>query len=136
MEEQRVTDELYKIAVEKGFVPNKTASMYVVRQNGNHFSTDGPEWKKEKPTLSLLQKHLREKHWLHINITKESIGSDEKVYAYEIEYLPKEFWEAKRHVKHLVYIESFYEGMGSYGGGWDTYEEALESALQEALKII
>lgn len=87
-------------------------------------------------TQSILQKWVRETYWIHINITKESIGSDEKVYAYEIEYLPKEFWEAKRHVKHLVYIESFVGGMSSYDGGWDTYEEALEVALQKSLNLI
>lgn len=109
MKEQRATDELYKIAVEKGFVPNKTASMYVVRQNGSHSSTDGPEWKKEKPTLSLLQKWLREVHNLDTLIYKEDIDN----YTYHV------WGETGRTVYN-----------------WDTYEEALEKGLQEALKII
>lgn len=88
------------------------------------------------PTQSLLQRWLREEGWVHISIVKACVGSDEMEYAYEIQYLPKEFWERKRHVQHLVDIESFEIGPGSYDGAWSSYEEALEEALKRALKLI
>lgn len=85
---------------------------------------------------SLLQRWLREKHWIDISIVKVCVGSDEMEYAYEIQYLPKKFHQTKRHVQYLIDIESFKIGPSSYSGAWFTYEEALEKALQEALKLI
>jgi hypothetical protein len=91
----------------------------------------------EAPTQSLLQKWLRHEAQVHIEITRETIGSDEWVFGYKIHWLPKEFWDAKRRCLHFQYIESFSESPGgTYTGGWDTYEEALENALLRAMKSV
>lgn len=88
------------------------------------------------PTQSLLQKWLREEHEIQVYATMESLGSDEWGYSYEINYLPKEHQNAKRRVCRFEYIDSYKEFGSTYEGAWDTYEEALESALLEALKLI
>jgi hypothetical protein len=87
-------------------------------------------------TQSLLQKWLREKHDIHIEIPREALGSDEMEYKYILSYLPKEFKDAKRWVSHLKYIDSFSCYGSTYSGAWQTYELALEQALIESLRLI
>lgn len=69
----------------------------------------------EAPTQSLLQKWLREKHNIHIGVyyNKNSCVWD------------VECW-------HVDDVEPFYYGNIEF----NTYEEALENGLQEALKLI
>jgi hypothetical protein len=88
------------------------------------------------PTQSLLQRWLREMHTIYITIVKETLGSDEWAFAYEISYLPKEHENEKRRCPHFVNIDSFRMGYATYSGAWDSYEEALENGLQQALKLI
>lgn len=66
------------------------------------------------PTQSLLQKWLREKHKLHITIFSSS----------------QESWMFRITKPHQILTE------GIYGEDFTTYEEALETGLQEALKLI
>jgi len=80
---------------------------------------------------------LRNNYNIFININRHSIGSDEWVFGYYIEYLPKKHWQAKRRSSKFEYIEDkFYIGYGTYGNAWDTYEEALENALVKSLTLI
>jgi hypothetical protein len=76
------------------------------------------------PTQSLLQKWLREKHNLLVEINFRTFGvSSGNGYFYMVERKNKD------------------KSMNNYIGkdvwsGFETYEQALESGLQEALKII
>lgn len=88
------------------------------------------------PTQALLAKWLRDHHYIFITVVRETIGSDEWVFAYRLDYLPKEYWEAKRRCPHFQVKESFSDGFGTYSGGWDTFEEALENALKHSLELL
>lgn len=80
---------------------------------------------------------LRENH-IHIVIRRYCIGSDEWVFGYAVEYLPKEYWDAKRRSVHFVDIKhSFQESPGgTYWGGWDTHEEATNEAIKYAMTLL
>lgn len=69
---------------------------------------------------SVVQKWLRETKNIHIFIYNCACG-----YGYEISKADNGTYIAS----------SAYKGTND-GGKWDTYEEALESGLQEALKLI
>ena len=72
------------------------------------------------PTQSLAQKWLRETNNLHISIIRNACG-----YNYDI-------CKADNGT-HMA--SSVYKGTND-GEEWDSYEEALEAGLQEALKLI
>ena len=72
------------------------------------------------PTQSLAQKWLRETKNIHICVYNCACG-----YGYEI--------SKADNGTHIT--SSVYEGTND-GGEWDTYEEVLETGLQEALKLI
>lgn len=74
----------------------------------------------EFPPQSVAQKWLRGTRNIHICIYNCACG-----YGYEIS-------EADNGT-HIA--SSVYKGTND-GGEWDTYEEALEAGLQEALKLI
>lgn len=75
----------------------------------------------ERPTQSLLQKWLREKHNIHVDITTTVvIGSNDKVF-YKVSIIEGNL---DNRFHPLWDIES------------DVYEEVLEKGLQEALKLI
>lgn len=74
----------------------------------------------EFPPKSVAQKWLRETKNIHICIYNCACG-----YGYEI--------SKADNGTHIT--SSVYEGTND-GGKWDTYEEALEVGLQEALKLI
>lgn len=75
------------------------------------------------PTQSLLQKWLRERHNLHIYIDTTSSFGDMQSHVSKYKALVK------------VPFKPFKWTTGKYYLG-DTYEEALEKGLQEALKLI
>ena len=76
------------------------------------------------PTQSLVQKWLREVHNIHIVISVD-------FYKDGINYL----WQA---FKYDTSKKFNCEGTGCYGdnGEYPTYENALEAAIQESLKLI
>lgn len=74
----------------------------------------------EFPPQSVAQKWLRETKNIHICVYNCACG-----YGYEI--------SKADNGTHIT--SSVYEGTND-GGKWDTYEEALEAGLQEALKLI
>lgn len=74
----------------------------------------------EFPPQSIAQKWLRETKNIHICIYNCACG-----YGYEI--------SKADNGTHIA--SSAYKGTND-GSKWDTYEEALEAGLQEALKLI
>lgn len=72
------------------------------------------------PTQSVAQKWLREIKNLHISIVRNVCG-----YGYDI-------CKADNGT-HIT--DGVFDGPND-GGQWDTYEEALETGIQEALKLI
>jgi len=105
MKEQLITFETAKLAKEKGF-PIKLP---------NH---EGHILEGNKPTQSLLQKWLREKH--NINVFICYSNQDQPNYSC--------FIITKNEENHFMDITP--------GIQEDIYEETLEQGLQESLKII
>ncbi|MEQ3305120.1 hypothetical protein [Bacteroides xylanisolvens] len=73
-----------------------------------------------QPTQSVAQKWLRETKNLHISIIRNACG-----YGYDI-------CKADNGT-HIT--DGIFDGPND-GGQWDTYEEALEVGIQEALKLV
>ena len=72
------------------------------------------------PTLYIAQKWLRETKNLHIEIYRNTCG-----YGYAIVKADSGTWME----------DDNFKGPND-GGNWDTYEEALEAGIKEALKLI
>lgn len=144
MKEQLISLETAKLAKEKGFNEPCYAYYSESRDLMDHISAFPGYYNVGEqvdilaaPTQSLLAKWLREKHLCYVFIRRECIGSDEWVFAYQLDWLPKEHWDAKRRAIHFKDKDSYNESPGgTYWGGWGTYEEALEKGLFEALKLI
>lgn len=124
MTEELVTLETAKLLKEKGFneyckdiikEDNNRIMQSVFRTNKNL-----PKLCYSRPTQSIAQKWLRDIQNIHICIYNCACG-----YGYEI--------SKADNGTHIV--SSAYKGTND-GGKWDTYEEALEAGIQEALKLI
>ena len=131
MNEQLISFETAKLAKEKGFnievktyfdikkFGDKPCEFYG-RLNANDYNSWDDKLKKNinagyisAPTQSLLQKWLREVHNIHIAVLPKILPSNEiKYYCFK--------GKIKKDFKDL----------------YNTYEEALEKGLQEALKLI
>lgn len=119
MKEQLISFETAKLAKEKGFDWKCDAFSYGKDNVTNDILVRVYEDEKdfyEMPTQSLLQKWLREKHKLNIEI-----GMQYKVWFYSINKLP---------------YNSFDDSDIKGGTKFNTYEEALEEGLLNALKLI
>lgn len=123
MEEQIISFETAKLAKEKGF-KIYVNTYHIVRNDqylgqktwGHRENFNSVDNKISAPTQSLLQKWLRDKHKIHITI----------------DYLElSEKWAAQA----CYYLEdtTFPRTDGKIG---DSYEDALEQALHEALKLL
>lgn len=87
------------------------------------------DFKKE---LELLSSEL-----IFVSTVFESIGSDEWVFAYTIDYLPKVDWDLKRRMTSFKRVSSFgFTGGATYYGGYDTITEALEEGIKYAKEKI
>jgi len=129
MTEELVTLETAKLLKEKGFKEDVFTFYEVDCVEGDMILSetyDESENFNEKndclsaPTQSLAQKWLRETKNIHICVYNCACG-----YGYEI--------SKADNGTHIT--SSVYEGTND-GGEWDTYEEVLETGLQEALKLI
>lgn len=123
MTEELVALETAKLLKEKGFneyckdiINHKGIMMETIFRT----SKDLPKLFYSCPTQSFTQKWLRETKNIHICVYNCACG-----YGYEI--------SKADNGTHIA--SSVYKGTND-GGEWDTYEEALESGLQEALKLI
>lgn len=123
MTEELVTLETAKLLKEKEFdeyckdiINHKGIMMETIFRT----SKDLPQLFYPCPTQSIAQKWLRETKNLHICVYNCACG-----YGYEI--------SKADNGTHIA--SSTYKGTND-GGEWDTYEEALDNGIQEALKLI
>ena len=129
MTEELVTLETAKLLKEKGFVWEweRTISCDKIIRRWNHpqyisccTEIDGELVEFLCPTLYVAQKWLRETKNLHIEIYRSAVG-----YGYAIVKADNGTWQEDD------------DSRGPNDGGlWDTYEEALEAGIKEALKLI
>lgn len=90
-------------------------------------------------TTDIIQQlQLLEDQLIFISTYWECIGSDEWVFGYRIDYLPKTAWEKKRRGTSFEKIESLkFSGGATYFGGWSTQTEALIEGINYAhLKLV
>ena len=134
MEDTRITFETAKLAKGKGF-PQETNRLEIPYYNyKGEFKGDVSDWRVRKyirgedtsniefvsaPTQSLLAKWLREKHNIHIEISNNN-------------YNKLLNWSFDLHKLPVGIIQMWERGDSTY----NTYEEAYEIGLQEALKLI
>ena len=130
MEDTRITFETAKLAKEKGFFQETNRLEIPYYNYKGEFKGDVSDWRIRKyirgentsdiefvsaPTQSLLVKWLREEHNIIVLVDYEGIdGYYYKFYSYK-------------------------EGNKNYDASdknYNTYEEALEAGIQEALKLI
>ena len=135
MEEQLVTHKTAKLAKEKGF-DIETDKYWCNYYTGEPFT----KWKllpKEDvsiihwmewaaPTQSLLQKWLREEHYITVN-TIPHWATKVNQYRLGIVFMDKGMVDTK-----ILRTGDEFNTIQQ----WDSYEEALEKGLQEALKLI
>jgi len=119
MKDKIISFKTAKLAKEKGFdIPQ--LKRYLLDQHNNHCLANNKGLQNigiQAPTQSLLQKYLREKHNLHIQVQIGGyINGKNTAYC----KFGKTLWISKFRSKTSIY----------------TYEEALEIGLQEALKLI
>ena len=118
MKEQLVTFETAKLAKEKGFNWKNIEILEVKSKSAFLDST----------TQSLLQKWLREVHGIHIYISPDYINGD----ALITDNLSEEELMIVKYDLSIAYEMILYDNYEQF----NTYEEALEVGLQEALKLI
>jgi len=109
MEEQLISFKTAKLAKEKGFNEPSLRFKGLIKDDSEVVKN----WNKyvnslSKPTQSLLQKWLREKHSIFIDIITQS-GKNRVTFAYEI------------------------KPQSIFADGFNKYEETLEEALFKAL---
>lgn len=123
MTEELVTLETAKQLRKKGFneyCKNVIDINNIPRETLYRINDDLPKQCFSQPTQSIAQKWLREIKNLHIEIYRNACG-----YGYIIVKANNGTWMEDDDAKDP-----------NDGGNWDTYEEALEAGLQEALELI
>ena len=131
MDNQLVRFETAKLAKEKGFreyTPNcfdveRSNAICNTGVNANEFSRVG---NVSAPTQSLLQKWLREKHNLHIEIYHHKLSS----FNQEAGFRGLICFMDNNHESDGIHVWKDDKNM------FKTYEEALEIGLIEGLKLI
>lgn len=119
MQEQIISFETAKLAKEKGFKLDNHSVLDYYKPDGSklklkEFSKEFIKFCVVYCTQSLLQKWLREVHNIHITIYSKS----------------QESWMYRITKKG----QSLKEGL--YGEDFETYEQALEDGILEALKLL
>ena len=123
MTEELVTLETAKMLKEKGFneyCKNVISDKGLMMETIFRTSKDLPKSFYSCPMQSIAQKWIRETKNLHISIIRNACG-----YGYAIVKADSGTWME----------DDNFKGPND-GGNWDTYEEALEAGIQEALKLI
>lgn len=124
MAEELVTLETAKMLRKKGF--NEYCKDIIREDNGRMMQSvfrtnnDLPKGAYSRPTQSIAAKWLRETKNLHIEIYRNACG-----YGYAIVKANNGTWMEDDDAKGP-----------NDSGNWDTYEEALEAGIFEALKLI
>ena len=134
MEDTLITFKTAKLAKEKGFFQETNRLEIPYYNYKGEFKGDVSDWRARKyirgedtsniefvsaPTQSLLAKWLREKHNIHIEISNNN-------------YNKLLNWSFDLHKLPVGIIQMWERGDSTY----NTYEEAYEIGLQEALKLI
>jgi hypothetical protein len=130
MTDQLISFETAKLAKEKGFssysdcayLGTKHIESGIDMSNENHKEDS---W-CEAPTQSLLQRWLREEHWIHVVPECRSSAGLYFVWIFKMH-------SSSTHTKTGKGATA--QRIGNYQLNY-TYEEALEIGLQEALKLI
>lgn len=87
--------------------------------------------------MDLLQEiRALENEMVYVTASLESLGSDEWEFQFNLVWLPKEHWQAKRRAPHLQHYDSFNGYGGTYSGAWPTIEEALAEGVKYAKEKI
>ena len=123
MTEEFVTLETAKLMKEKGFneyCKNVIDIDNILKVTLYRTNSNLPKQCFSLPTQSLAQRWLRETKNLHIEIYRSAVG-----YGYAIVKADNGTWQEDDDSKGT-----------NDGGLWDTYEEALEAGIREALKLI
>ena len=130
--EDIVTVGLARMAKLVGF-NLKTSSVWLDETDyAHHYSATPLDWNRHEdmvslPTLSQLQKWLRDEHDIHVVITPEYY---EDGFTWNMQVL---WWLGEDYPDKYI---STYGGTMSYGdtGQFDSYEHALENGLRLAIK--
>lgn len=147
MEETLISSKTLELVKEKGFPIDEM--IYRDTKNGlpvgnwkerlKYFETEEKSDLTKKPTQSLLQKWLREKHDIHIGINtqynKNICNELKPKFSYEISNKGNLYHGYGDNLDVWIGISRKLE-MDIFYHITDTYEEALEFALQEALNLI
>lgn len=122
MTEELVTLETAKLLRKKGFskyCKDVIDDNNIIRETLYRTNDELPKQCYSRPPQSVAQKWLREVKNLHICIIRNACG-----YSYDICKA-----DNGTHIS-----EGTFKGPND-GGEWDTYEEALEAGMQEALGL-
>lgn len=151
MQEQVITLETAKIAKDKGFDLESPAyygcdepssgetNRFFVKtwlrcDDINKKDTQEGTLVYSAPYKYDLQKWLREKHHINVLVNFETIDDSETAYTWHI----KQYIEEGNNRKKDTW--DFYEDLYSFSADrmqwFDTYEQALEDGLREALKLV
>lgn len=152
MEDQLISDETGILAKEKGFnepsvlvryIPNKIKKGYEIR--GEYTKRTYDFYKNPSKdrierihlvTQSLLQKWLRNKHMIFVGV-QQYLNVDVKIDDEPFLYNGKYIYYIERVAKENSTIkENEIVDVDFYKKHFNTYEEALECGLYEALKLI
>ena len=122
MKENIVTFQVAKLAKEKGFMLHQGHMKMYKDENGHLFDNIGPAYDilshcSHAPTQSLLQKFIRETRGVHIEIHRNASGY---------------YWSMCKADGGTDLGWSDISGPNA-GGAWDSFEDALENALQVQL---
>lgn len=125
MEEQLITLETAKLLKEIGFneccaFAYIDSDLHLTNLRATNSFLDGIGGGYTSPFQSIVQRWLREIKNLHIAIIRNACG-----YGYDI---------CKADNGTFI-AAGIFDGPND-GGQWDTYEEALETGIQEALKLL
>lgn len=120
MTPQLISSQTAKLAREKGFPFDGSSTYKIVNiLQDSLFGTP-------LTTQYLLQKWLRENHYIHINISKIfECSKNPAVFEHWRTYISGPFFETNYKINEFFLTKCF-----------KTYEEALERGLREALKLI
>ncbi len=125
MKDQLIEFTTAKLAKEKGLMDSECDRYYeaydIDGKLGNIYLSDSI-YDINAPTQSLLQRWLREKHSIHITINISNRGRYYWLYnEFDIKEVSNIMFWIRQNISNIKY---------------DTYEEALEQGLIEALKLI
>lgn len=131
--EDYVSIEVAKLLKEKGFDEYCNTCYYYhdnewILQDGNNKNRiNGKDW-MSRPNLYEAQKWLRETHLIHIDV---GMCGDYSTDADGNKAAEWEFWTFD-----MYYTTNFTNHIYNCKGEYNTYEEALNAGILEALKLI